>query len=845
MGPLSPLQELFPESNNIEISGFQNESEHDSDDTRGHQDDAESSADSVLTGILKAIMEEQQWHDVKDYQVASLSDRFYISDLYARRKECIMDKMTKDLSKQKTYTNDSNEFKKYNERVRKEYELREKIEYLLRQQQHGDVKVLSESSIYEQYFAGRDLKTLKGASCHGPKTRITSVLKHLHLRKDAGTEQRLISDETSSKASTHTYVIDNASYGQMAIDEGSFPINKFETELLSALEEKTDSYSNEEEEKPSFIAKLWKIVKDPHNDEYHVQRKLRVRHMQMIGVGACLSVGIFLTSGKAFSSAGPFGTLLGFALTGSVVLATLLSFTELSTLIPVSSGFSGLASRFVEDAFGFALGWTYWFSCMIALPAQVLSSTFYLSYYPNLNMSKGRTAGFVILFLMFDILVNLVDVRVLGEVVYVVGILKIFITLGIIIAMLILNAGHGGSSHDQVGFRYWDSSKTSGNLTYGMFRPTFDLSDTGNGSTHGISGSGGRFLAVMSVVLISTFAYSGAEMPFLASGEAINPRKTIPSAIKRTFCIVLILYIFVLLSVGINFYSGDPRLLAYYSGSTKERSLSVANGVGTNWQMNNHCQAGMYSNLQNNNYSYSSPWVLALQNFGLCTFASFFNGILIFFTTAAGISSLFSSSRTLYSMAVQRKAPSIFQKCSKNGIPYVSVLFSGLFGGLAYLAVDKTARENFDVLSNISSASTSIIWMGLNLSFLRFFYALKKRKDIISRDDKSYPYRSPLQPYLAVYGLVGCSLFIIFMGYTNFIHTYWSTKSFFSAYGGLMLFTICYIGYKVFGTSKIQRLDQLNMDSGRREMDRMFWNESRQYSGPYRERLKKLVNWLY
>lgn len=60
-----------------------------------------------------------------------------------------------------------------------------------------------------------------------------------------------------------------------------------------------------------------------------------------------------------------------------------------------------------------------------------------------------------------------------------------------------------------------------------------------------------------------------------------------------------------------------------------------------------------------------------------------------------------------------------------------------------------------------------------------------------------------------------------------------------------MLFTICYIGYKVFGTSKIQRLDQLNMDSGRREMDRMFWNESRQYSGPYRERLKKLVNWLY
>ncbi|CAI6796924.1 AIF_HP2_G0052240.mRNA.1.CDS.1 [Saccharomyces cerevisiae] len=47
----------------------------------------------------------------------------------------------------------------------------------------------------------------------------------------------------------------------------------------------------------------------------------------------------------------------------------MLSFTELSTLIPVSSGFSGLASRFVEDAFGFALGWTYWISvCLLFLP---------------------------------------------------------------------------------------------------------------------------------------------------------------------------------------------------------------------------------------------------------------------------------------------------------------------------------------------------------------------------------------------------------------------------------------------------------------------------------------------
>lgn len=262
------------------------------------------------------------------------------------------------------------------------------------------------------------------------------------------------------------------------------------------------------------------------------------------------------------------------------------------------------------------------------------------------------------------------------------------------------------------------------------------------------------------------------------------------------------------------------------------------------WRLRTNCRGGIDYRQISVGTGYSSPWVVALQNFGLCTFASAFNAILIFFTATAGISSLFSCSRTLYAMSVQRKAPPVFEICSKRGVPYVSVIFSSLFSVIAYIAVDQTAIENFDVLANVSSASTSIIWMGLNLSFLRFYYALKQRKDIISRNDSSYPYKSPFQPYLAIYGLVGCSLFVIFMGYPNFIHHFWSTKAFFSAYGGLMFFFISYTAYKVLGTSKIQRLDQLDMDSGRREMDRTDWTEHSQYLGTYRERAKKLVTWL-
>lgn len=836
MGSLSPLSGLFPERNNIQVIGSQGDSYEESiipDDS----DKISNSLDSINTEILKHIIDDEDIHGLAGYQDKAEDQRFYLVNKYSqeKRKEKRGTISTSPMQSQSDLG--SSDFAKYNRKVAREYELRDKLESLFRQQNGGDVQVLNEGSLHENYSAGEDLgEYIKDGKFTKLKKLTSSIMPQLTKKQKAESSSRTLSRSTSTK----TYVIDDASIRNVAIDEGTLPVCKHDPENMP------ESYSSEDHGGKNgrhLMADLENLFFGA-GDSYHIQRKLRVRHIQMIGIGACLGVGIFLTSGKAFSIAGPFGTLLGFSLSGSIVLATLLSFTELSTLIPLSSGFSGLASRFVEDAFGFALGWTYWFSCLITMPTQVVACTFYLKYYDNLNLTRGTIAGFTTLFMLYAVLVNLLDVRIMGEIVYITGSIKIIISIMMILAMVILNSGKG-TGYDRVGFRFWDSSKSFSNLTYGLFRPTFDLNDIGTGSTNGIKGSGGRFLALASTMLISTFAYTGVEMAFVASGEAINPRKTIPSATKRTFCIVLVIYVFTIFSVSINIYSGDPRLQPYFTGSYNARYEAAHRGIGTQWQLSHKCHNNVYYDEREPMDLNSSPWVLALQNFGLCTFAAVFNGVLIFFTSGAEICSLFSSSRTLYAMAVQRKAPTIFQKCNKRGVPYASVIFSGIFGVVGYLAVDSGAVENFNVLSNMSSASTSIIWMGLNVSFLRFYYALKTRRDIISRDEKSYPYRSPFQPYLALYGLFGCSLFIIFMGFTNFIHHFWNVKSFFSAYGGLILFVVCYLGYKMIGTSKIQRLDQLDMDTGRREMDRVIWNEHRQYSGPYHEKLKYLFNWLF
>lgn len=559
----------------------------------------------------------------------------------------------------------------------------------------------------------------------------------------------------------------------------------------------------------------------------HLQRKLVRAQIQMIALGGTLGVGLYLNSGKAFSISGPLGCFLGFLISGSIVLATMLSFAEMSTLIPTTSSISGLASRFVEDAFGFALGWCYWLSFAIAMPSEVCAGTIMLSYYTGLSVPGPSTAGFVALFLLSIIGINLFDVRVYGNIEYVISLIKVLFSVALIITMVVLNV------KEHYGFVYWDSKRSPSWAEFGPFRPSFNLMDLED-PTGGIDGPVGRLLGILSSVLISSYAYTGSEIGFVASMECKNPRKALPSVTKRVFGRIVVLYLLSIFLVGLNMYSGDPRLLRYYSGQHSD-SLPV--------DLYKHFETPCSTVLTHSNGN-QSPWIIALQSSGLCTFSSVVNAVFIVFGVTAGSSHLYVSSRTLYSMATQKKAFSVFAKCSSSGVPYVSVLFSGTFGLLAFLSVNATALSVFQDFSNISSATAMLMWAGMCLSFLRFYYGLKLRPDIISRSDPSYPYRSPLQPFLAIYGLFGSLLIVTFMGFVVFLDGYWDTKTFFVSYGALMLFAVCYTGYKLLRSSKIHRLDQLDLDSGRREMDRIIWDEEKTYISSVGEVVKKGIGWL-
>ncbi|KAH3902166.1 uncharacterized protein SCODWIG_02593 [Saccharomycodes ludwigii] len=633
-------------------------------------------------------------------------------------------------------------------------------------------------------------------------------------------------------------------------NNGNFYINiieqQQETDLIDCELVDEDAYYNSNNDRTHHY-----LRKRKSGQKYALQRKLGIRHLQMLSLGATIGIGVFLNSGMNFSIAGPLGAFLGFLFSAFIVIATLLCFAEIVALIPLIVAISGLVSRFIGDAAGFAVGWVYWLSYVISFPAELLATTILLSYYPKfdeLTYLKGHFAGFLIMFVLFLTIINLMDVRVYGEIEYFASTFKLIVITFMIILMIVINCGGIGSGvndRSYIGFRFWDRSKSpEEHITYGPFRPTFDLKDTGKGALTGIGGFGGVLLELIASTNNSLYSYIGSEIGFVAAGEATNPRKAVPSVTKRIYTRVIVFYLLSIFAVGLNIYSGDPRLLRYsanarqYVDGQYAEFSDILNKLGGSYCQNPYNDGSLNLKESPN----QSPWVIALKSFNLCSFASSVNAFFVIIGLFAASSQLYVSSRTLYSMAIQQKAPQIFSTCNKYGVPYMSVLFCGSFGFLSLLTLDGTATTVLYSLVQIGTQGSVIMWFAMNLAFYRFYCALKGRVDIVSRDSKEYPYKSPLQPYLSIFGMISTCFLLVTTGFQNFMD--WNTNNFISSYLTVLLFFVLYIGYSLIKRSGINKLEELDLDSGRKEMDRIIWEEDKDYSPNLKELLHKVFSYI-
>lgn len=359
--------------------------------------------------------------------------------------------------------------------------------------------------------------------------------------------------------------------------------------------------------------------------------------------------------------------------------------------------------------------------------------------------------------------VNFAPVSCYGEIEFYFAMIKVITIIGFLIFAICIDAGAGQNGY--LGFHTWRHP--------GAFAPYL------------ISGDRplAKFVGFWSVLIQAGFSYQGTELVGIAAGECANPRKTVPAAIRKTFYRILFFFVLTIFFIGLLVPYDNPDLLSGHTDAS------------------------------------SSPFVIAAKLAGVSTLPGLINAVLLCVVLSAANSNVYSGSRIIVGLADEGSAPAFFKRTSVGGVPYYAVAFTAAFGLLGFLNESSSGSAAFEWLQNISGVAGFISWTCINIAHIAFMKALKVRG--VPRD--SLPYKSLFQPYFSYYGVFWNILIILTQGFTAFIP--WDTSSFFVAYISLIIFVVMYVGHKIFYRTKFVSSEDADLDSGRREIEEMHFEE--------------------
>ncbi|PWN44752.1 amino acid transporter [Ceraceosorus guamensis] len=480
------------------------------------------------------------------------------------------------------------------------------------------------------------------------------------------------------------------------------------------------------------------------NGDLH--RALKPRQVSMIAIGGAIGTGLIIGTGSALGQGGPAGVLIGYVVMGLCCFATLCALAEMSAYIPHKRGFPGHATRFVSPEFGFATGYNYLFKYLIIFPTQLSAAALLITFWTPLN-----PAVIISVYLVVCVFLNYAGVAWFGEIEFWLSFIKIIVLTGLILLALILDLG-GGPTGDFIGGRNWRDGRA--------FRE------------YKAEGALGRFLGVWSCMTTGLFAFMGSELIGVCVGETANPRKALPSAIKKTFYRILFFYWIGTTMIGLIVPSDDPRLLG--KGVTKGTAAA-------------------------------SPFVIAVVDAQIKALPSLVNACLLIFVLSACNSDLYIAARTLYAIAEDGNAPRIFLKCNKRGVPYMALGFSSIIGAIAYMSVNTGGNTAFGYLKDTVTICGGVAWCNILYSHIAFMRGLKAQG--ISRD--ILPYRAPFAPYTSWAALIWVSIVLFFKGFAAFIGKF-EYKTFITHYIALPFFFVLWFGYKFVCKTKVVKPQQID-----------------------------------
>lgn len=406
--------------------------------------------------------------------------------------------------------------------------------------------------------------------------------------------------------------------------------------------------------------------------ESGLERGLTQRQLTMIGIGGAIGTGLFMGSGIAIGYAGP-GVLISYIIAAAIALIVMFSLSEMAVLSPTAGSFGTYAEKYLNPWMGFLVRYSYWATMVILIGSEAVAVGHYMNYWiPGLPVwASALGFGGFILF------VNTRAVGNFGSVEYWLSAIKVSAIIAFIIFGLAKVFGIGTTA---TGFSNY--SVGGGPIPHGL---------------------GGIWMAA----IIAVFSFSGIEMIAVAAGEAADPKKSVPRAMRS---MMARLFLFYILALGI--------MLAIVPW-TDVGAKAVD----------------------------QSPFVKVFTSFGFTAAAGVMNFVVLSAALSAMNSSLYMSTRMMFSLARGDYAPASLGMLSKSGVPVRAALLSSV-GVLIAAVTALFSPKAFEYLVGISLFGGIFTWMTILLTHMSF--RRKASAELIA----SLEVRAPLSPVLQIIGLL-------------------------------------------------------------------------------------------
>lgn len=353
--------------------------------------------------------------------------------------------------------------------------------------------------------------------------------------------------------------------------------------------------------------------------------------------------------------------------------------------------------------------------------------------------------------------INILAVRAFGEAEFWLSGGKVILIFILFFFTFVTMVG-GNPDNDAYGFRYW---KNPGAFAEHPLKNS--------------TGSLARFEGFLSCLWSASFTVVGPEYIAMAAAETKRPRKYIKTAFKTVYWRFGLFFILGALCVGIVVPWNDPALQGVLDGTL---------GSGT---------------------AAASPYVIAMSNMRVGALPHVVNALLITSIFSAGNTYTYCATRTLYSLALEGRAPKFLRYCTKNGIPLFAFAVVMCFPFLSFLSLNSSSAEAISWFVSLITAGALIDYLVMALTFINFHKACK----VQGVDRRTFPYFGWLQPFCAYVAATAVTVICIFYGYGSFQP--WNVETFFQNYTMQLLAPILYIGWKVIKKTKKVKPEELDL----------------------------------